>query len=217
MMKFQPLLLILATLTGFGAAVLQTDEFLEFLEQCADGNAAEVIAGLKKNPEWAKEFSPEGETCLHVAGIHGEVDVTKALLDHGVDPNLVSHMIDDPEEGAIQMHALSWHVFGGHIESAKLLLKAGAGKYNQFLHAHWIVTFILTSWCFLFHSLVNNEWIDPNLLMDSIVEENERVTVLDMLEQLLAEEKDATDDELGPFIKMKDMLVSHGAKRKQEL
>jgi hypothetical protein len=53
--------------------------------------------------------------------------------------------------------------------------------------------------------------------MDSIVEENERVTVLDMLEQLLAEEGDATDEELGPFLKMKEMLVGHGAKRKEEL
>jgi ankyrin repeat protein len=184
MKQFQSLLLILASLTGLTSAVLETEDFLEFLENCADGKTAEVVAGLKANADWAKEASPEGETCLHVAGIHGEVEVTKALMAAGVDPNLMSHMLDDPDEDPIQMHALSWHVFGGHLESAKLLLDHGA---------------------------------DPNALMDSITEEKERVTVLDMLEQLLAEEDDASAEEIAPFQKMMEMLKEHGAKRREEL
>ena len=183
-MKFQPLLLAIASLTGLSSAVLETEEFLEFLEDCADGKTAEVGAALKKDPSFASEASPEGETCLHVAGIHGEVEITRLLMEAGADPNLMSHMVDDPEEDAIQMHALSWHVFGGHLESAKLLLDHGA---------------------------------DPNALMDSITEGTEKVTVLDMLEELLKEEEDATEDELEPFMKMKDMLISNGAKRRDEL
>lgn len=58
---------------------------------------------------------------------------------------------------------------------------------------------------------------DPNLLMDSISDERERVTVLDLLEQLLAEEEEASEDELEPYMKMKEMLIERGAKRRDEL
>lgn len=151
-----------------------------------DGKLDKVKETLAANPSWASESSADGETCLHVAGIHGEIEITKHLMKLGVDPNLLTHMVEDPEDGPIQMHALSWHVFGGHFESAKLLLEHGA---------------------------------DPNQLMDSLTEEKQRVTVLDMLEELLAEEDlgDIPEEEIAPFIKMKELLIQNGAKRRDEL
>ena len=181
-MKFQSIVVLL--LSSFAAAKLDTEEFNTFLEACADGKVDFVKEELEKNPSFAKEHSAEGESCLHIAGIHGEIEVTKALLAAGADPNLLTHMVDDPNAEPIQMHALSWHVFGGHLESAKLLLDHGA---------------------------------DPNVLMDSIADEKERVTVLGMLEMLLQEESEASEEELRPFLEMRDLLKSRGAKRKDEL
>lgn len=184
--RIQSLIIALASFATAAFAAVDSEEFQDFLENCSDGKLDKVQEILTSNPDWASESSADGETCLHVAGIHGEIEITKHLMKLGVDPNLVTHMVEDPEDGPIQMHALSWHVFGGHYESAKLLLDHGA---------------------------------DPNQLMDSLTEEKQRVTVLDMLDELLAEEDlgDVTEDELAPFLKMKELLVAKGAKRKDEL
>jgi len=177
--------LVILALAVHGTVSLESEEFLQFIEDCADGKVEEVTAALTKNSEWASEATPEGETCLHVAGIHGELEVTRALMKAGVDPNIVSHMMDEPEDEPIKMHALSWHVFGGHVKSAELLLDHGA---------------------------------DPNQLLDSLDGDQKRVTVLDMLDQLLEEEAaEASEDEIAPFKEMRDMLVKRGAKRKDEL
>jgi hypothetical protein len=179
-------LLAFASITSIALGVVDSEVFQDFLEDCSDGKLKKVEETLAANPTWASETSADGETCLHVAGIHGQIEITKHLMKLGVDPNLLTHMIEDPEDGPIQMHALSWHVFGGHYESAKLLLEHGA---------------------------------DPNQLMDSLTSEKERVTVLDMLEELLAEEDldDIPEEEIAPFIKMKELLIQNGAKRKDEL
>ncbi|GAX14191.1 hypothetical protein FisN_20Hh186 [Fistulifera solaris] len=180
------LLLAFASITSIALGVVDSEAFQDFLEDCSDGKLKNVEEAIAANPTWASETSADGETCLHVAGIHGQIEITKHLMKLGVDPNLLTHMIEDPEDGPIQMHALSWHVFGGHYESAKLLLEHGA---------------------------------DPNQLMDSLTNEKERVTVLDMLEELLAEEDldDIPEEEIAPFIKMKELLIQNGAKRRDEL
>lgn len=185
MLRWQAVLTIVLVLCGSVVQSVSDDEdFLKFIEFCADGNVEKVKEELAAHADWATETSDEGETCLHVAGIHGEVGVTKLLLEHGVDPNLMSHMKEDPEDEPLQMHALSWHVFGGHAESVKILLEHGA---------------------------------DPNVLIDNIGDEKERVTVLDMLEQLLEEEGDSNPDEVKPFLEMKELLLEHGAKKRDEL
>lgn len=69
--------------------------------------------GLDRKSRLGHGKFPDGETCLHVAGIHGEVGVTKVLLEKGVNPNLISHMIEEEQDEPIEMHALSWHVFSG--------------------------------------------------------------------------------------------------------
>lgn len=185
-LRIPSLFVALASITSVAFGAVDTEEFQNFLEDCSDGKLDKVKETLTKNPSWASESSADGETCLHVAGIHGEIEITKHLMKLGVDPNLLTHMIEDPEDGPIQMHALSWHVFGGHLESAKLLLEHGA---------------------------------DPNQLMDSLTEEKQRVTVLDMLEELLAEEDlgDIPEEELAPFLQMRELLIEKGAKRRDEL
>ena len=106
----------------------ETPEFELFIEDCSDGRVEEVERKLKVNPNWVHESAKGGETCLHVAGIHGQSAVTKLMLENGADPDLLTRVVQDPEveDGHIHMHALSWHIFGGHMESAKLLLSHGA-------------------------------------------------------------------------------------------
>jgi hypothetical protein len=189
----RPILLLLGTtLSSFLSAAEHSAQFLLYLQACADGSADQVKSVLESHPEWASEPSPDGETCLHVAGMLGHVDVTKVLLEAGANPDLRSDMLHADDEGGVQMHALSWHVFGGHVETVKLLLEAGA---------------------------------DPNLLMDKLSEisadSNGHMTVLDLVEDFLEEGlknvEGVDDQELKPFFQMKELLLKHGAKRRDEL
>eukprot|EP00527_Entomoneis_sp_CCMP2396_P008052 CAMPEP_0198154584 /NCGR_PEP_ID=MMETSP1443-20131203/68675_1 /TAXON_ID=186043 /ORGANISM="Entomoneis sp., Strain CCMP2396" /LENGTH=224 /DNA_ID=CAMNT_0043821265 /DNA_START=116 /DNA_END=790 /DNA_ORIENTATION=+ len=94
----------------------------EFLDACTEGKVEIVKDMLQQNPTWVKGTSPDGETCLHVAGIYGQAAVTQAVLQHeGADPNTRTTY-----EKGLRMHPLSWNVFAGHVDTAKVLLEHGA-------------------------------------------------------------------------------------------
>jgi ankyrin repeat protein len=190
MRTFPPIILlllsVLISLVSSADPVITnaTPEFAEFITACTDGRLEEVTKALEPHPNWVHESGLTGETCLHVAGMHGHPEISLLLLQNGADPNMLSRVMEDPEEEHhIHMHALSWHILGAHLESAKLLLAHGA---------------------------------NPNQPMDSIMQKGEKVTILDMLEELLAEE-DPKIPELGIFQEMRDLLLEHGALHHEEL
>jgi len=100
-----------------------TGDFLPFemLDACTTGDVAVIQQMLKKHPEYADGRSKQGESCLHVAGIMGQTAVTTTILEAGGDPNIRTTF----EEG-LRMHPLSWNVYGGHVETAAVLLEHGA-------------------------------------------------------------------------------------------
>ena len=98
------------------------DDFYDFIEACTMGRLDEVNSHLARHPSWAKR-NDLGETCLHAAGIHGHVDVTRAVLEQGGDPNIWTSLDHNRTN---KVYALSFHVFSGHAESAEILLEYGA-------------------------------------------------------------------------------------------
>ena len=93
----------------------------EFLDACTQGDAEYVQTQLNDHSEWAHGRSSQGETCLHVAGILGQAKVTELVLKAGGNPNVRTTF-----EQGLRMHPLSWNVYGGHVETAKILLENGA-------------------------------------------------------------------------------------------
>ena len=94
----------------------------EFLEACTQGNIDKVKEFLTENPSWSNGSSPDGETCLHVAGIYGQTEVTRSLLqEYKADPNVRS-----THDQGLRMHPLSWNVYAGNVDTAKVLLEHGA-------------------------------------------------------------------------------------------
>ena len=72
---------------GLALTLAAEDPYDRFLMACSEGRLADVKALLERNPHFARKQSKDGETCLHVAGILGQTEVTKLALVHGADPN----------------------------------------------------------------------------------------------------------------------------------
>jgi ankyrin repeat protein len=117
-----PLLL----LSSLAAAVRASDDAVvttEFLDACTHAKMDIVQASIEEHPGWLNGRSESGETCLHVAGIIGQPEVSRYLLKKGADVNIRSSY-----EGGLRMHPLSWNVYGGHYENIEVLVvefKAG--------------------------------------------------------------------------------------------
>ena len=94
---------------------------LEFLNDCTHGNLDKVKDAIEKNPSYVHLQSKEGETCLHVAGIYGQTEVTRLLLKKKADPN-----VRTAYPKGLRMHPLSWNVYGGHVDTARVLLEHNA-------------------------------------------------------------------------------------------
>jgi len=94
---------------------------MAYLEACTEGNIEYVKQSLKDNPDWLNGQSPQGESCLHLTGIKGQTQVTKFLLEAGADANIRTSF-----ELGQRMTPLTWNVYGGHVENARLLLEHGA-------------------------------------------------------------------------------------------
>ena len=103
---------------------------MDFLEACTQGTIDKIQEALQQNPHWVNGRSPQGETCLHLAGIMVQTEVTRLILDKGGDPNIRTTF----EKGQ-RMHPLSWNVYGGHVETARVLLEYGA---NVNLDVDWL-------------------------------------------------------------------------------
>lgn len=97
------------------------DSFDKFLMACSKGDMDLVEEEVRVHPEFVLGQSRNGESCLHVAGILGQADVTRFILQHGGNPNQRSTY-----EHGLRMTPLSWNVYGKHLPNIKLLLEAGA-------------------------------------------------------------------------------------------
>eukprot|EP00977_Amphora_coffeiformis_P006591 scaffold1424_cov168-Amphora_coffeaeformis.AAC.4 len=125
--------LLLVGLAGIGADKDATPPESEdvvivsptFLQACTEGDVEKVDAFLQEHPAWNNGRSDQGETCLHVAGIFGRPDVTRRLLQAGADPNARSTF-----EFGLRMTPLSWNVYAGHVETARVLLEVGKANVN---------------------------------------------------------------------------------------
>lgn len=81
------------------------------------GHVHRLRAMLESDPSAAKAKDAKGETPLHHAARHGDVEVIKVLLAHGADPNAKTPV------GATPLHVA--RAFGEE-KAAKVLVEAGA-------------------------------------------------------------------------------------------
>jgi hypothetical protein len=127
MLRRRLLLFLVSTVTAQEVSTIVSEEFLN---ACTYGNVKLLQSLLvdHEHASWIKEGrSKQGETCLHVAGIYGQVEVTQYLLQHGCDPNVRSTY-----QGGLRMPPLAWNVYGGHVDVAKVLLQGGANVNLDF-------------------------------------------------------------------------------------
>lgn len=89
----------------------------EFLDACTQAKMDIIETSLAEHPQWLNGRSESGETCLHVAGIMGQPEVSRYLLKKGADVNIRSSY-----EGGLRMHPLSWNVYGGHYDNIEVLV-----------------------------------------------------------------------------------------------
>lgn len=98
------------------------DEFFSAIER---GDFAAMRALVEADPSLARERHPSGSTPLHA--VVGTPDAVRLLLAHGADPDA-----RDTGDNATPLHFAAG---GGHLESVRLLLDAGA-DVNGFGDVH---------------------------------------------------------------------------------
>ena len=64
--------------------------------------------------------SPEGDSCLHIAALRGDLRAVRLLLDHGLDPNMRGDMGNTPLHYAAQK---------GHEQVVTTLMQSGASTH----------------------------------------------------------------------------------------
>lgn len=69
----------------------------------------------------------DGEHCLHLSALSGNVEIVKLLLEKGADPDVRSTYSQ-----GLRMHPLSWSTYYGRHEIISLLLDHGADPNADF-------------------------------------------------------------------------------------
>lgn len=185
------ILCLLLIASPFHFANAQNDEGVEmFLQACTAGSVDIVRSMLAEHPEYATRHSSSGTTCLHVSGGHKEI--TKLILDSAKDSaNILTKMVNPQNEDKfLEMPPLLWHVTGSHMETTKLLLENGADP---------------------------NHVLDPNAIGFG-GPDNEKMTTIDAVDTFLKMSETGGDDEnIKQLKKVRELLVSYGGKKHDEL
>jgi ankyrin repeat protein len=171
------------------------DPFEHFLMACSDGNQQVLEIMLEEYPDFSTGQSKQGESCLHAAAIYGRTSITQYVLNHGGNPNQRSTFAQ-----GLRMTPLSWNVYGGHVDTARALLEAGAD--------------------------VNMDFDSSSSSSSSSAKKNgqpELITVLDVVYSNMPESipNDSASPEAKAYyqkhVDMRDLLLQYGAKRYAEL
>mmetsp|Transcript_25866 Transcript_25866/g.42702 ORF Transcript_25866/g.42702 Transcript_25866/m.42702 type:complete len:216 (+) Transcript_25866:182-829(+) len=103
------------------------DDNSEFFHTCSDGNYDKFQSLLTTNPSLIHATTKDGEHCLHLCAIGGNIQIVRTLLEQGADPNIRSTW-----QNGLRMHPLSWNTFYGRYEILELLLEYGADVEADF-------------------------------------------------------------------------------------
>ena len=171
----------------------------EFLNACTHGDVEIVKRLLDEHADWINGRSGDGETCLHVAGIYGQAAVTKLLLTTTTKTTNGETMVADPNirttfAQGLRMHPLSWNVYAGHVDTAKVLLEHGADPNLDF-----------------------DGPATDQARSDNSVPQLTSITVMDVILQMLAHDETRKDPNMKRFRDMKELLVKYNAKTYREL
>jgi ankyrin repeat protein len=204
---FSWILVCALLLCGWQAAVVvlgekeeHDDPMDQFFHACTSGQMEAVKKMIQEHPEYVNARSPDGESCLHVAGIYGQTGVTELILKAGGDPNVRSTF-----ERGLRMTPLSWNVYAGHVETAEALLTGGASVNMDF------------------DSMRQSDPPQKITVLDVILsilppekkgEEEAATTTAKKAGEIIEEEE---EDPLQRHRKMKELLLKHGAKRYSDL
>jgi hypothetical protein len=93
---------------------------LDIFEAAAAGRHPRVAALLRQNGGWAKAWTADGYTALHLATFFGTPDVARDLLEAGADPNV-------PSRNAMGVRPINSAAAGSHaFDHVRQLLDWGA-------------------------------------------------------------------------------------------
>lgn len=161
-------------------------DFTKFLQACAHGNLDKIHGILHYHPKYINQYSDEsGETCLHVAAILGQTEVTRIILSefHG-NPNVRSQFKD----GGHRMTPLGWNIYHGHYDTIKAMIQySSQTDINLDVDSMIFPGKIVTPLDMVYHVLPNNHLHDNH----EPITGNQRVET---------------------FYKIKELLLNHGAK-----
>ena len=121
------LLLLLLLLLSAVVTLGEEDLGQALREASADGDVSKVNSLLAAGV-YAGDASPDGETPLHLACIHGYTEVMASLIKAGG-----TVILDARSTGvkSLRMTPLTWCAYGTHVSGVEHLLEAGADPNRE--------------------------------------------------------------------------------------